>query len=110
MAKSIAATRAFATRHLEGDRRYGARPSAHPCLTDRAQGVELTESGRLLLARGRVIFDELSEGVKDIQHLSDPTRGEIRVGTTEPITDFVAGGHRAGCRRAYPRHDLPGRR
>ena len=60
-------------------------------LLDRStQGVELTESGRLLLARGRVIFDELSEGVKDIQHLSDPTRGEIRVGTTEPITDFVS--------------------
>jgi DNA-binding transcriptional LysR family regulator len=60
-------------------------------LLDRsAHGVELTESGRALTARGRVIFDEVREGVKDIQHLSDPSRGEIRVGTTEPITSFLA--------------------
>jgi DNA-binding transcriptional LysR family regulator len=32
----------------------------------------------------------LREGVKDIQLLSDPTRGEIRVGTTEPISGFVS--------------------
>ncbi len=53
-------------------------------------GVELTESGRVLLARSRVVFDELQEGVKDIQSLVDPTRGEIRVGTTEPITGFLS--------------------
>ena len=28
--------------------------------------------------------------MKDIQHLSDPTRGDIRIGTTEPITGFVS--------------------
>lgn len=60
-------------------------------LLDRsAHGVELTESGRLLVARGRIIFDELRGGVKDIQHLSDPTRGELRIGTTEPITGFLS--------------------
>lgn len=53
-------------------------------------GVELTESGRMLLARSRVVFDELQEGVKEIQSLVDPTRGEIRVGTTEPITGFLS--------------------
>lgn len=55
-----------------------------------AHGVELTSSGRLLLARGRIIFDELREGVREIVHLSDPTRGELRIGTTEPITGFLA--------------------
>ena len=55
-----------------------------------AHGVALTDCGRLLLSRSRVIFDELREGVKDIQNLSDPTRGEIRVGTTEPITGFLS--------------------
>ena len=60
-------------------------------LLDRsAQGVELAESGRLLVARGRIIFDELREGVRDIQRLSDPTRGEIRIGTTEPMTGFLS--------------------
>src|ERR1700712_3474590 len=61
-----------------------------PLLERSAQGVDITECGRLLLARGRVIFDELREGVKDIQNHSDPTRGEIRIGTTEPITGFVS--------------------
>lgn len=66
-----------------------------------AHGVELTESGRLLLSRSRIIFDELREGVKDIQNLSDPTRGEIRIGTTEPITGFLS---EVICQlsRAYP--------
>lgn len=71
-------------------------------LLDRStHGVELTDCGRLLIARGRVIFDELSEGVKDIQHLSDPTRGEVRIGTTEPITDFVSE-VMSRMSRAYP--------
>jgi molybdate transport repressor ModE-like protein len=34
-----------------------------------SQGVELTESGRILVARGRVIFDEVREGLKDITRL-----------------------------------------
>lgn len=60
-------------------------------LLDRsAHGVELTDCGRLLIERSRIVFDELREGVKDIQHFSDPTRGEVRVGTTEPITGFVS--------------------
>jgi DNA-binding transcriptional LysR family regulator len=60
-------------------------------LLDRsAHGVELTASGRLLIGRGRIIFDELREGIKDIQHVSDPMQGEIRIGTTEPITGFLA--------------------
>ena len=61
-----------------------------PLLNRSAQGVEITDCGRLLLARGRIIFDELREGVKDIQNHSDPTRGEIRIGTTEPISGFVS--------------------
>lgn len=61
-----------------------------PLLERSSHGVELTDCGRLLIDRGRVIFDELREGVKDIQHLADPARGEVRVGTTEPITDFVS--------------------
>jgi DNA-binding transcriptional LysR family regulator len=61
-----------------------------PLLDRSAHGVELTESGRLLIARSRIIFDELREGIKDIERASDPARGEVRIGTTEPITGFVA--------------------
>jgi DNA-binding transcriptional LysR family regulator len=60
-------------------------------LLDRsARGVELTEPGRLLVERGRIIFDELRQCVRDIEHFVDPTRGEVRVGTTAPMTVFLS--------------------
>ena len=45
-------------------------------------GVELTEYGRAMLSRSHAVFDELRQGVKDIEFLSDPTVGEVRIGTT----------------------------
>src|SRR3954471_24198516 len=57
-----------------------------PLLDRSSRGVELTECGRLLVERGRVIFDEVRQGVLDIEHLSDATRGEVRIGTSEPVT------------------------
>jgi DNA-binding transcriptional LysR family regulator len=61
-------------------------------LLDRSpQGVEPTMYGRALLKRSVVAFDELREGVKDIEFLADPTAGELRVGSTIPIAaGFVA--------------------
>jgi DNA-binding transcriptional LysR family regulator len=60
-------------------------------LLDRsARGVALTESGRLLVARTRVVFDEISQGVSDIERLSDPTRGIVKIGTTEPVASVVS--------------------
>jgi DNA-binding transcriptional LysR family regulator len=60
-------------------------------LLDRSsRGVELTDAGRILVERGRIIFDELRQCVRDIKHIMDPTQGEIRVGTTAPLTVFVA--------------------
>src|SRR5215472_11563944 len=40
-------------------------------------GIELTEFGRALLSRSHAAFDELHQGVKDIEFLSDPTAGEV---------------------------------
>jgi DNA-binding transcriptional LysR family regulator len=48
-------------------------------------GVELTEYGRAMLNRSHAVFDELRQGVKDIEFLSDPTMGEVRIGTTPPL-------------------------
>jgi DNA-binding transcriptional LysR family regulator len=49
-------------------------------LFDRSpQGVEPTLYGRALLARGVAVFDELRQGVKDIEFLADPTIGELRI-------------------------------
>lgn len=61
-----------------------------PLLDRSSRGVELTECGRLLVERARVIFDEVREGVSDIERLSDPTRGVVRIGTTEPVTGVVS--------------------
>lgn len=60
-------------------------------LLDRsARGVALTESGRLLVERTRVVFDEISQGVSDIERLSDPTQGIVKIGTTEPVASVVS--------------------
>jgi DNA-binding transcriptional LysR family regulator len=55
-----------------------------------SRGVELTESGRILVARGRVIFDEVREGLKDIEAVADPAQGELRIGTADPLTVVVS--------------------
>jgi len=50
-------------------------------LLDRKRhGVEPTEYGRVLLDCGVAAFDELRQGVKNVEFLADPTAGEIRIG------------------------------
>jgi DNA-binding transcriptional LysR family regulator len=58
-------------------------------LFDRSpQGVEPTVYGRALLKRGTAAFDELKQGIRDIEFLADPARGEVRIG----CPDSLAGG------------------
>jgi DNA-binding transcriptional LysR family regulator len=58
-------------------------------LFDRSpQGVEPTIYGRALLKRGIAAFDELKQGIRDIEFLADPTKGEVRIG----CADSLAGG------------------
>jgi DNA-binding transcriptional LysR family regulator len=62
------------------ERAIGAR------LLDRGrQGVEPTPYGRAIIKRGIAVFDELRQGVKDIEFLADPTAGELRIGCTEAM-------------------------
>ena len=49
------------------------------------QGVEPTIYGRALLEGSIAVFDELKQSVKQIEFLSDPTAGELRIGCTEPL-------------------------
>jgi DNA-binding transcriptional LysR family regulator len=60
-------------------------------LFDRSpQGVEPTPFGRALIKCGVTVFDELRHGVRELQFLSDPTAGELRIGCTEAgATGFV---------------------
>jgi len=48
----------------------------------RPRGVEPTMYGDALLTRTRAVFDELRQGIKDIECLADPTRGAVRIGCT----------------------------
>src|SRR3954465_886035 len=60
-------------------------------LDRRRHGVELTEHGRALRDGGVAMFGELRQAVKNIEFLSDPTAGEVRIGTTPPLAaSFVS--------------------
>src|SRR6266566_7318487 len=53
-------------------------------LLDRSrQGVEPTIYGSAPLKWSATIFDNLRQGIDEIEFLADPTAGEVRVGTHE---------------------------
>ena len=60
-------------------------------LLDRSpRGVELTPSGEVLLRCGINVFDELRQGYRSLENLSDPNSGEVRMGCTEIILHSLA--------------------
>ena len=56
-----------------------------PLLDRSPRGIEPTVYARALLMRTHIVFDELSQGIRDIEFLADPTRGEIRIGCPESL-------------------------
>jgi DNA-binding transcriptional LysR family regulator len=55
-------------------------------LLDRSRnGIEPTTYGRALVKRGLTIFDELKQGVEELEFLADPSVGSLRIGSTESI-------------------------
>ena len=55
-------------------------------LLDRTtRGVEPTVFGLALVKRAKVAFDELEQGLNEIESLADPTRGIVRVGCPESL-------------------------
>src|ERR1700761_2924770 len=55
-------------------------------LFDRSsRGVEPTIYATALLKRGKAAFDELKQGIRDIEFLADPTMGELRIMCDESI-------------------------
>lgn len=59
-------------------------------LLDRTpKGVFPTRYGQALLARGHAAFDELRQGIRDIEFISDPGTGEIRIGCSESLLAFL---------------------
>jgi DNA-binding transcriptional LysR family regulator len=56
-------------------------------LERRLDGIEPTQYGRAMIARGVAVFDELRQGIKDIEFLADPTAGELRFACSESMAD-----------------------
>jgi DNA-binding transcriptional LysR family regulator len=55
-------------------------------LLDRTpKGIVTTPYGEALLVRGRAAFDELRQGIRDIEFIADPSAGELRIGCPESI-------------------------
>jgi DNA-binding transcriptional LysR family regulator len=59
-------------------------------LFDRSpQGVEPTKCGRALLSCGTAVFDELRQGIRNIEFLTDPTAGELKIACHESIAPVL---------------------
>jgi DNA-binding transcriptional LysR family regulator len=57
-------------------------------LFDRSsKGVEPTPYGRALIKRGVAVFDELRQGIREIETIKDPTMGEVHIGATSTIAE-----------------------
>jgi DNA-binding transcriptional LysR family regulator len=55
-------------------------------LLDRTpRGIEPTIYAEAMLRRGRVVFDELAQGLQDIEFLTNPTVGTVRIGCPEGL-------------------------
>jgi DNA-binding transcriptional LysR family regulator len=68
-----------------------------------SRGVEPTRFGRTLMDCGIAMFDDLHRGLRQIEVLSDPTAGELRIGAHGPAIDgLVLAAMEASIRR-YPR-------
>src|SRR4029077_16960818 len=73
-------------------------------LLDRGQrGVDPTPYGRALIKRGIAIFDEMRQGIEEIEFLSDPTAGEVRIGATDVINAAIVAPVIDRLSRQYPR-------
>jgi DNA-binding transcriptional LysR family regulator len=80
-------------------------------LLDRSpRGVEATTYGRALLMRSQAAFDELKQGIRDIEFLADPTMGEVRIGCAESTASAMLPALIRQFLQQYPRvvpHVIP---
>jgi DNA-binding transcriptional LysR family regulator len=63
-----------------------------PLLDRSSRGVELTECGRLLVERTRVVFDEITQGVSDIDACLIPPEATSKSAQPSPSREW--------CRRS----------
>ena len=66
-------------------------------------GAQPTIYGAALLKRGTTVFDELREGVKDIEFLTDPAAGEVRIGSNSFLAATFVSAVIKRLSQRYPR-------
>jgi DNA-binding transcriptional LysR family regulator len=72
-------------------------------LLDRSsKGVEPTLYGSVLARRASAAFDELRQGVGEIEFMADPTAGEVRVGCNESLAAALLPGVIRRLAAEYP--------
>jgi DNA-binding transcriptional LysR family regulator len=69
-----------------------------PLLDRSTQGVEPTQYGRAILKRGVAVFDELKQGVQDIEFLSDPPQESCELGVPQVWQRASFSPSSIGCR------------
>lgn len=67
------------------------------------RGVEPTLYGRALLQRVTALFNDLRTSVTELEHLSDPTAGELRIGSSEAVATGMLGVIIDRLSRRHPR-------
>ena len=73
-------------------------------LLDRSpRGVEPTLYAEALISRGRIVFDELQQAIRDVEFLSDPGVGEVKVGCPESLAAGFLPAVIESFSRQYPR-------
>jgi DNA-binding transcriptional LysR family regulator len=68
-----------------------------------AFGAEATIFGRALLKCAVAMFDDLRQGIYEIEQLNDPASGEVNIGATEPIVAGLLPAIISRLSRRFPR-------
>ena len=73
-------------------------------LLDRSShGVEPTRYGHTLLKSGQIAFDDLKQGIREIESLADPGGGDVRIGCPESLSGALLSPIIERLSRQYPR-------
>jgi DNA-binding transcriptional LysR family regulator len=66
------------------------------------RGVELTLYGQALLDRSVALFNDLRSGITELQFLSDPTAGELRIGSSDAVASGMLAAIISRLSRRHP--------
>jgi DNA-binding transcriptional LysR family regulator len=74
-----------------------------PLLERTSQGVEPTIYGTALARRSIALFNDLRTSINELEALADPSAGELRIGTTEPMAAGLVSGIIGELLQHHPR-------